>query len=102
MDGSAATQLQYSTAGGSTVGLSYMQALTPSLTLGGVGQYTLKKKTLQTGFGGIYDYKEHMFAAQYAMDSNVSTICIRIIFITLTDFTLSFTYFFTFITYVSF
>ena len=73
MDGSAATQLQYSTAGGSTVGLSYMQALTPSLTLGGVGQYTLKKKTLQTGFGGIYDYKEHMFAVQYAIDSNVSS-----------------------------
>ena len=71
VDGSSATQLQYSSGGGSTVGVSYMQALTPSLTLGGVGQYAMKKKALQTGIGGIYDQGEHMIAAQYATDNNV-------------------------------
>jgi hypothetical protein len=35
----------------------------------------MKKKSLQTGFGGIYDKGENLVAAQWAMDSNVrSTI----------------------------
>lgn len=35
-DESSATQLEFSTSGnGNTIGISYMQAITPSLTLGG-------------------------------------------------------------------
>lgn len=32
----------------------------------------MKKKTLQTGFGGIFDKGENLFAAHWAMDNNVS------------------------------
>ena len=35
----------------------------------------MKKKSLQTGFGAVYDKGEHLVAAQWAMDSNVSTDC---------------------------
>jgi hypothetical protein len=31
----------------------------------------MKKKSLQTGFGGTYDKGENLVAAQWAMDSNV-------------------------------
>jgi hypothetical protein len=31
----------------------------------------MKKKSLQTGFGGTYDKGENLIAAQWAMDSNV-------------------------------
>ena len=31
----------------------------------------MKKKALQTGFGGVYDKGENLFAAQWSMDSNV-------------------------------
>ena len=32
----------------------------------------MKKKALQTGFGGIFDKGENLFAAHWAMDNNVS------------------------------
>ena len=41
-------------------------------SLTGVGQYSMKKKALQTGFGGIFDKGENLFAAHWAMDNNVS------------------------------
>lgn len=71
-DVSSAAQFQYSSGGGNTVGMSYMQSLTPSLALGGIGQYTSKMKVLQLGAGAIYDHGEHLLAAQYGIDSNVS------------------------------
>ena len=39
----------------------------------------MKKKTLTTGFGGVYDKGENLVAAQWAMDSNVSTVLIVLI-----------------------
>ena len=71
-DVSSAAQFQYASGAGTTLGMSYMQSLTPSLALGGVGQYALKKRVLQLGAGAIYDHGEHLFGAQYGTDSNVS------------------------------
>lgn len=36
VDESSATQLQYSTEGGNSFGMSYMQAVTPSISIGGI------------------------------------------------------------------
>ena len=35
VDESSATQLQYTTEGGNSFGISYMQAVTPSISIGG-------------------------------------------------------------------
>ena len=50
----------------------------------GTGEYSMKKKSLSTGFGGVYDKGENLVAAQWAMDSNVSTVRIALIFIAYT------------------
>lgn len=49
--------------------MAYMQSITPSLSLGGMGQYSLKTSTLSTSIGGIYSHGENVLAAQW--DKNV-------------------------------
>jgi hypothetical protein len=92
--------MQYSNSGGvGTYSLSYMQALVPSLAVGGaafpylvsiylldisraatcyfhemlsgVGQYTPKKGLLRTGFGAIFDNGDNLLGGQWGADSNV-------------------------------
>jgi hypothetical protein len=50
--------------------LSFMQALTPSLSMGGTAQYHTDKGSLNTAYGGVFDKGENLIAAQW--DSNVS------------------------------
>jgi hypothetical protein len=75
-DSHSASQFQYQRVSGQqqlqTLSLSYMQALSPSFSLGGMGQYTLSKGTIKTGFGGVYDKGEHLIAALW--DKEVSDI----------------------------
>ena len=40
-----------------------MQALLPSLSLGGQGQYDLNKGDVSMSFGGVYDKDENLFGA---------------------------------------
>jgi len=50
--------------GGHMIGLSYMQALSRSTSLGGSGNYLAGKGKLKLSLGGIYDEGENMFGAQ--------------------------------------
>jgi len=66
-DSHSASQFQYSRVTGQqsaqSLSLSYMQALSPAFSLGGMGQYTLSKGTIKLGFGGVYDKGENLIAA---------------------------------------
>lgn len=45
-----------------------MQALTPTISLGGLGQYMLSKNAFTTSYGASYDDNTNMAAAQYKAD----------------------------------
>lgn len=62
-DESSTMQLSMDRSGGNTFGLSYMQAITPYLTLGGL--YKVTKGAPSTSFGGIFDYDNNNIVAQY-------------------------------------
>lgn len=66
-DSHSASQFQYSRVAGQqksqSLSLSYVQALSPAFSFGGMGQYILSKGTVETGFGGVYDKGEHLIAA---------------------------------------
>lgn len=66
----AQAQFLKQSAASSALMLSYMQALTPSLSVGGMAQYQTDKGTLTTAYGGVYDKGENLLAAQW--DTNVS------------------------------
>lgn len=69
-DDSSNIQLQLSKGAESSVSMSYMQALTPNVTLGGMGTYSMKTSSISTGFAAILARDEHSLTAQW--DSNVS------------------------------
>jgi hypothetical protein len=64
-DEASAAQFVYSKAAENTLSMSYMQAITPYLTLGGQGVYQLKTKTLQTSFGGIFNRFDNQVACMW-------------------------------------
>lgn len=68
-DESSATQMVYSP-NGNTFSMSYMQSLNNSIIIGGMGEYLGNKNALNLSFGGVYDDKENLLAAQW--DTNVS------------------------------
>lgn len=49
-----------------------MQAITPTLQLGGMGKYVFDKGTVATAFAGVYDDEEQMIAGIW--DQNVSSL----------------------------
>lgn len=73
-DSHSASQFQYSRVTGQqssqSLSLSYMQALSPALSLGGMGHYILSKGTVRLAFGGVYDKGENLIAAVW--DKEVS------------------------------
>ncbi|CAE7754689.1 unnamed protein product, partial [Symbiodinium microadriaticum] len=50
---------------GTSLGCSYVQAITPSLNAGGQCQYDLAKGEVSTGLAGMYDDGEHVVGAKY-------------------------------------
>lgn len=67
-DESSATHFQFSPTSDHQLMIGYMQSITPSLTLGGVGKYSMKLKKFSSGFGGIYEWDEHTVMAQWDND----------------------------------
>jgi hypothetical protein len=55
LDASSAAQLEYSLSNSSSLGLSYMQAVHPCVSLGGLGQIDTSKRTCTVAAGGTYD-----------------------------------------------
>lgn len=59
------TQIEYANGEDKTLTVSYMQSVTPFITLGGSGTYSLSTKSLQTAFGGMYKSPENLLALQW-------------------------------------
>ena len=73
-DDCSSTQLQLvhgST--GQKVGVSYMQALTSTISLGGQASYLIDKNILEPSYAGIYDHGEHQVAACYDQGKEVGS-----------------------------
>lgn len=64
-DESSTTQIEYSNGDDQTVTASLMQCITPELTLGGSGTYSLTNKSLSTAFGGILQWQDNLLAGQW-------------------------------------
>ena len=64
------TQLECNVSTATTVGFNYMQALTPSLTLGGSNTYILGKQALKTAVCGVFESDGHVIGGMYELDSN--------------------------------
>ncbi len=69
-DDSSMTHVEYANGDEKSLTLSYMQSITPSITLGGSGSYSLAGKTLSTAVGGLYKSDENLMAFQW--DDKVS------------------------------
>jgi hypothetical protein len=69
-DDSSTTQIEYASGDEPTLTASYMQALTPNVTLGGSGSYSLSSKSLSTALGGMLQWEDNTLSAQW--DQNVS------------------------------
>mmetsp|Transcript_35150 Transcript_35150/g.35792 ORF Transcript_35150/g.35792 Transcript_35150/m.35792 type:complete len:327 (+) Transcript_35150:115-1095(+) len=54
------SQLELASTGPTSLGLSYMQAVHPTLSLGGCGKYSLSKGILSNSFGGVYEKGENV------------------------------------------
>jgi mitochondrial import receptor subunit TOM40 len=74
-DASSTTQLQFTREEEDAVSLSHMQAITPCLSLGGMGTLSPYTMALTTTFGGIYDLGDHVLAAQW--DQQVRFVYLR-------------------------
>mmetsp|Transcript_7928 Transcript_7928/g.7081 ORF Transcript_7928/g.7081 Transcript_7928/m.7081 type:complete len:318 (+) Transcript_7928:43-996(+) len=57
------------------VSIARMQALTPFLSLGGLGHYNVIQSKLETSFGALYDNKEYVVAGQW--DQNLRVMFLR-------------------------
>lgn len=81
IDKSSATQLKYTGAIGSygSLGMSYVQSLTPSLAVGGQTDYSLDKGTITNSYGFIYDDEDNLIASNW--DNNVSNNILLIVLI---------------------
>ena len=79
-DSSSSTQVKLSRSTQNQLTLSYMQAITPTLALGGQGDYTIEKKEFTSAFGGLYDDRSNQFAVIY--DKEVSINIVHVILVT--------------------
>lgn len=65
-DDSSTAQLSVAQQGvDTTFSASLMQAITPTLTLGGIGNYSLKSKDFTRGFAALYNMGEHSLVMQW-------------------------------------
>lgn len=71
-DASSFTQVSASQAGSLSLGLSYMQSVTPTITLGGSGTFLPEKSVVSTSFAGIYDDNQNQLSALWT--NNVRNI----------------------------
>jgi hypothetical protein len=70
-DGTSATRLTYHNGdGGVAYAMSYVQAMTKALQLGGKGTYA--NGALRTSFAGLYDSEENTFGAAYGTTVSVN------------------------------
>jgi hypothetical protein len=70
----SATQVTCNIGPQSSLALNFMQALTPSLSLGGMNSYTFKDNSIKSALAGVYDSDGHTAAATLELDSmNVSS-----------------------------
>ncbi len=69
-DDSSMTHVEYANSDEKSLTFSYMQSITPSITVGGSGSFSLAGKTLSTAVGGIYKSDENLMAFQW--DDKVS------------------------------
>ena len=67
---SSTTQIEYANGDDKTLSISYMQSITPFITLGGMASYSMLSKSLTTAFGGMYNDPENLVAGQW--DDKVS------------------------------
>ncbi len=70
-DEASTTQIEYANGEDKTLTVSYMQSITPYITLGGMGSYSMLSKSMTRAFGGIYSDPENLVAAQW--DDKVSS-----------------------------
>lgn len=73
------TQVSCSLGPQSSLALNFMQALTPSLSLGGSNTYSFKDNTVKSALTGVFDCEGHTAAALLEMDSmnvSFSRICV--------------------------
>ncbi len=64
-DQSSIAQVEYAVGDDKSVSLSYMQTVTPFVTLGGSGTFSLNSKSLSTAIGGMYKSDETLVAFQW-------------------------------------
>eukprot|EP01040_Poterioochromonas_malhamensis_P009803 gene9803-10647_t len=69
---SSTTLLQFAKSSDTVVSLSYMQSITPTLTLGGLGSYALKMGDLTTAVGASYADGDHSVYLQW--DNNLKVM----------------------------
>lgn len=60
-----------------TTSVSYMQSITPYLTLGGIGTYSNKSATVTRGFAGIYSDGENTLTTQWENQVGGLSFCAR-------------------------
>ena len=64
------TQVECNVSTATTLGFNFMQAITPSLTLGGSNTYLMGKQSLKTSLCGVYEENGHILGGLYELDSN--------------------------------
>lgn len=77
-DDSSTTQVIVTTTGPEhTASLSHMQAITPALTLGGIGNYNSKSASISRGFAGVYNGGENTVTALW--DNQVNSPLVSVV-----------------------
>lgn len=72
VDDCSATQIEIINGpNGQKVGLSYMQALSPAVSIGGQAKYVFDKNILEQSYAGMYDKGEHQIAGCYEQGKEV-------------------------------
>jgi hypothetical protein len=74
-EAASTTQVEYANGDDKTMTVSYMQSITPSITLGGSGTYSLTRKSLDTAVGAMYKNDENLLAMQW--DDKVSIVSLE-------------------------
>ena len=72
-DDNSTTQVECNMSTQTSLGLNFMQALTPQLSLGGSNTYVLGKESMKSTVAGSYEDDGHLLAATYEIGTqNVS------------------------------
>lgn len=69
------SQIEFHSGAGTSLGASYVQALTPTISLGGSGKYIFGKGIFKSMYGGVFDDGENMGVAVW--DHQVQLLYLR-------------------------